>query len=397
MLPVERLCVYIIRLLHAPICVYDGSGKQIAAYIDCCEQRGASCSAEFLRLLLDKRQQEYPVLHLEAEGIVYGIIASGEDTYILGPCRLEYGPAAAVQHMAPGRPDASEPCRISWSSFSDFCELLLMLFEAITGIRMGADELYLRCFCGRDFELALREKAHQILYTVRETAAIHNPYGQEMREQESIRTGNLEALHRSFQETYAGKVGRLSRDPLRHTQNLAIVLITLACRSAIAGGLLPEVAFSMSDAFIQQVEEMKHVGEAYALGRQAEIEYCTAVRNLSSASSRRKSLITRCKELVVQQLHSKLTVQSLARQLEITPGYLSHLFIKEEAVKLTEYISREKIRAARDRLIYTEDTLDSIAFSLGFVSQSHFGQTFKRWTGMTPKQYRETYGRHLQE
>ena len=55
-----------------------------------------------------------------------------------------------------------------------------------------------------------------------------------------------------------GKVGTLAADPLRHEKNMAIVLVVLGCRSAIAGGLLPEVAFSMSDASTQS-----HFGQAF--------------------------------------------------------------------------------------------------------------------------------------
>lgn len=58
-----------------------------------------------------------------------------------------------------------------------------------------------------------------------------------------------------------------SHDPLRQAKNLDIVLITLAGRSAIQGGLLPEIAFSMPDAFIQRAKELTNLGEAQALGR----------------------------------------------------------------------------------------------------------------------------------
>lgn len=189
-----------------------------------------------------------------------------------------------------------------------------------------------------------------------------------------------------------GKVGVLSRDPVRNAKDLAIVLITLASRSAIAGGLLPEVAYSMSDAFIQRAQELSNVGEVTALSRQAEVEYCTAVRDLSSGGVH-SVLVVRCKNLVIQQLHAKLSVKDLARQLDVTPDYLSHLFAREEGMKLTDYITREKISSAKKHLAYTNDAYEAIAFSLGFSSQSHFSKAFKKWTGMTPKQYREQNGK----
>ena len=394
MLTTERLCTRIIRLLHAPIRVYDAAGNQTAIYVDHGEQQDVlSCDEEYLAMLLEKGRREAPILHLEAEEIVYGAVRDGETVYLLGPCCVGRDPVAAARRLVRRHGmDPRKPYRVSGVYLYDFVELLLTLHEQLNDGKMESNELLLRSFCDRRFEQAMQEKVHQVFYTLQESAAVHNPYDQELREQESIRTGDLEALYRSFAETYVGKIGVLSHDPLRHAKNLAIVLITLASRSAITGGVLPEVAFSMSDAFVQRVEELNNVGEAVALGKQAEVEFCTAVRDLSSSRGH-SALTAQCKALIVQQLHSRLPVKELARQLEVTPDHLSHLFVREEGIKLTDYITREKITAAKKHLAYTDDSYGSLAFSLGFSSQSHFGQAFKKWAGMTPKQYRERYGK----
>lgn len=395
MLTTERLCVHIIRLLHAPIRVYDAKGKQTAVYIDHGEQQDVlACDPDFLALLLKKGREESPILYLEAEEIVYGVLKDREDIYIMGPCCLGRDTVTAVNYLVrTHHMDPQKPYRVSVVKTYSFMELMLSLHEHLTDQTMEASELIRRSFCDRRFEQMLQEKIHRVFYDFQESGAVHNPYGQEQREQESIRTGDLEKLYHSFDETYVGEIGTLAREPLRQAKNLAIVLITLASRSAIAGGVLPEVAFSMSDAFIHRVEEMNNVGEVTALARQAEVEFCTAVRNLPSGGAN-NALIGRCKDLIVSRLHSRLSVNELAGCLQVTPSHLSHLFIREEGIKLTDYIAQEKIREAKNHLVYTDDSYEAIAFSLGFASQSHFGQVFKRWADMTPKQYREAYGQH---
>lgn len=396
MLTTERLCSHIIRLLHAPIRVYDAEGKQTAVYVDHGEQQDVfACDSDFLALLLKKGREEAPILHLEEEETVYGILKGGTDIYMIGPCCFGRDTMMAAKYLIRAhKMDPQRPYRVSAVRIYVFVELMLVLHEHLTGREMESSELIRRSFCDHRFEQAMQEKVHRVFYEFQESGAVHNPYGQEMREQESIRTGDLERLYRSFDEAYVGEIGTLAREPLRQAKNLAIVLVTLASRSAIAGGVLPEIAFSMSDAFIQRVEEMKNVGETTALARQSEVEFCTAVQRLSSGRAR-NALVERCKSLIVRQLHSKLSVKELAGQLQVTPSHLSHLFAREEGMKLTDYIAREKIREAQNHLVYTDDSYEAVAFSLGFVSQSHFGQVFKRWAGMTPKQYRETYGRHL--
>ena len=43
---------------------------------------------------------------------------------------------------------------------------------------------------------------------------------------------------------------------------------------------------------------------------------------------------------------------------------------------------------AKEYLERQELSLDEVAFSLGYAEQSSFGRAFKRWTGMTPQNYR---------
>lgn len=392
MLTTEQLCRRIIRLIHAPIRIYDSEGYLIRVFVDKGEQQDPLvCDEVLLARLMALGSEDGPRLHLESDEIIYGVICNENNGYILGPCCLGRDAVAAAKALVRRhKMDAKVPYRVTRVTMDFFCETLLLLYEHLTDRTMNVNELYLQCFGGKELEQQMQGKLLEVFYDLRETNTVHNPYSQELREQESIRTGDLEGLYRAFQESYTGRIGTLSRDPLRHAKNIVIVLIALASRSAMAGGLLPEVAYTMSDAFIQQVEELTSIGEVGALGRQAEIEYCAAVARLAETGGK-KPLVTRCKALVTERLHARLSVKDLAALLDITPEYLSRLFLNEEGVKLSEYILREKVRVSKGQLVYTDESYEAIAHSLGFATQSHFGQVFKKYTGMTPKQYREQH------
>lgn len=143
----------------------------------------------------------------------------------------------------------------------------------------------------------------------------------------------------------------------------------------------------MSDAFVQQVDVMTDESKIYTLLRQAEIEYYNAVHSLSQSTTRNR-LVIRCKELISCRLHSKIEVQELAAELEVSSAYLSNLFSKEEGIPLSDYIVCQKIESSKERLIFSDDPITVIAATYGFSSQSHFGRIFKRLTGMTPGEYR---------
>ncbi|MBQ9045688.1 MAG: family 43 glycosylhydrolase [Oscillospiraceae bacterium] len=241
----------------------------------------------------------------------------------------------------------------------------------------------------------LRRRLQSIRTELRDNERSHNSYDQELREQTCIQNGDLEGLYRAISEVELEKLGVLSHDDLRNWKDLAIVVITLAARSAIRGGISPEAAFSMNDAFVQQVEAQSTAEQAYAVGRKAEAEFCIAVRE-HSRSATTNPLVLRCRNLISQRIHGRITVSGLAEELNISPDYLSQLFSREEGLPLSEFISRSKARFAAQELIFTDRPIDDIAVSLGFSSQSHFGKVFKRWFGMTPKQYRVQH-RHAAE
>lgn len=390
---IERLCEHIICMIHAPVRIYNESGVLTSVYVDHGEQQDVmACDPGFCQMLLGRRNLDSPIVYLEEKYIIYAVIATEKQTYLIGPCCMGQNERVASKHLVKAHGmNPAEPYRVFRISYwPHFLEPIIMLFEELTGKTITQGDILLNSFCDNAFLRAMEERVQDVLYDMRERSAVHNPYSQERREQEAIQKGDMEALRRSWEETYVGQIGVLAHDPLRQAQNLSIVLISLAARSAIAGGLLPELSFSMSDAFTQRVEEVRHPGEAYALGRQAEVEFCKAVRDLKT-NRRQNNLVIRCKEIVTQQLHSKLTVQDLAVQLKTSPDYLSRVFLKEEGRKLSDYILREKVEASKYQLAYTDSKFQDIAGAYAFASHSHYTYAFKRVTGMTPKQYREDY------
>ncbi|MBR6232946.1 MAG: helix-turn-helix transcriptional regulator, partial [Erysipelotrichaceae bacterium] len=71
-------------------------------------------------------------------------------------------------------------------------------------------------------------------------------------------------------------------------------------------------------------------------------------------------------------------------------GYLSYLFNSQVHMKISDYISKEKIELSKSLLRSTNNSIVDIANYLSFSSQSHFNNTFKKLTGMTPLAYRRS-------
>lgn len=83
-----------------------------------------------------------------------------------------------------------------------------------------------------------------------------------------------------------------------------------------------------------------------------------------------------------------LSLADLAAEAGISPSAFSHAFKRITETSPANYITTIRINHARTLLRETDRTVVDIALACGFYDQSHFIRTFKKFRGLTPKQYR---------
>ena len=84
------------------------------------------------------------------------------------------------------------------------------------------------------------------------------------------------------------------------------------------------------------------------------------------------------------------TVNYFAEAVHLTPGYFGDVIKKETGLTAQEIISRHIVGHAKRRLTESTDDVSIVAYELGFQHPHHFSRMFKRHTGVSPTQYRET-------
>ena len=66
------------------------------------------------------------------------------------------------------------------------------------------------------------------------------------------------------------------------------------------------------------------------------------------------------------------------------------MFKKETGQTFINYLNNYKIERSKDLLKNTNMTLLDISLEVGFNNQSYYSTIFKKYTNMTPHEYRET-------
>lgn len=352
---------------------------------------------DFLDFLLESPPQGIPCLRSIRQKDIYGIVTGHNAIYIVGPVSFaspvylncDYNELMLEEEIEKYVPQVNP---------DDYLEDILFLNHMITGVESTTEQIIETNCLNHDHTGKVQKHFNDILFENHENNVHHNPYDQEMREFGSIENGDLIQLEKSLQEDYDGTIGTLAKDPLRNLKNLGIVLVTLASRAAIRGGLSPEISFSLSDSYIQQIEECKNLALVAPLAHKAEFQYAEMVHEIKEKQKgilkkQKNPRINKCKDFIFSHLHDRITLEDLAAEADCNPNYLSQLFKECEGISISGYILQEKINRAKNLLIYSDYSYIEIATYLGFSSQSHLGTQFKKHTGYTLRQYREIYGR----
>ena len=112
---------------------------------------------------------------------------------------------------------------------------------------------------------------------------------------------------------------------------------------------------------------------------------------------KKSRLIESIKNLIISKIHhEELTgynykwSELISDQLHYEYKYLSRLFSSVVGITIEQFIILQKIEKVKELMVYDELTLSEIAWRLSYSSIAHLSNQFKKITGMSPKQFKET-------
>lgn len=207
---------------------------------------------------------------------------------------------------------------------------------------------------------------------------------------EAIKAGNKEELLKYWGSFPRQTITKFCvTNELRNRKNQAIAGIAIATRYAIDGGLPSEVAFSLSEFYIQNLEKLNDINSILVLVEKA---FCAFTEHVKTYRGKNysKPIIT-CQNYISKNIYQEISLKQLACITNKNSMYLSTLFKNEVGMTLSEYIHREKVEEAKKLLTLTNHSLLEISTFLNFNNQSYFTKIFKKYTEVTPKQYRNQH------
>lgn len=264
-------------------------------------------------------------------------------------------------------------------STTRFYEYGLMLHWCLTGERISISELIYLDSPGASASGRQR--------------SVPNPHGTYLAEQrmlQSVREGNLQYRKELDHLASSGYTASfISRNDLRYMKNYVIIYTALCCRAAVQGGLDAETAYTLSDQYLESIEQADRLSSLHELSNAMVKDYIERVHRAKTASDRLSPQIRIACEWIALEPEG-CSIHSLAEKLGYTDYYFSKRFKRETGVSVREYILTRKLEEARRLLGSTGISVAELCDRLGIESQSYFSTCFRKAFGVTPKEYRKT-------
>lgn len=101
-------------------------------------------------------------------------------------------------------------------------------------------------------------------------------------------------------------------------------------------------------------------------------------------------ILTKTENYICSNLQEDLSLEELAAQVGVSATHLGRLFKKKNGCTIMDYVIQKRLELAKELLKDPELSVSAIAFKTGYNNYSYFTKSFKKFTGMTPREYRRT-------
>lgn len=105
-------------------------------------------------------------------------------------------------------------------------------------------------------------------------------------------------------------------------------------------------------------------------------------------------LVEKIKSLIIELVHYteeqiKVNLSDfLSEKLNYDYTYLANLFSETNGITIEKFYLLHKIERIKELIVYDEFNLTNIAYKMRYSSVAHLSNQFKKFTGLTPTQYK---------
>ncbi|MDC7286663.1 helix-turn-helix domain-containing protein [Blautia schinkii] len=376
-----------------PIFYTSGQNQPLKGYGSFPEEESPFfCCRNLTDMLLDRAEkQQEPVVYKDENRVYFCCLKSHNGYYLTGPaCTEELNRVEIHRYYKQYTIKSKEERHPAKTSLLKLLNFAGFLWELLEGREIDVEALMKINNLAEDKQELTHKEAAIMEMNQLDDEVYHHTYQEERYVMDCVREGDTAHVLERM-DSLLENAGILSGKKLNHQRNLAIVIITIATREAIAEGISPAEAYRLSDLYINQIDECTKIEEIVECMRRAMYEFTKLVAKYNGSHKKYSIYTEQCLYYINENYHHKIHVDDISDSIGVSKGYLSRIFHRDTGISIQDYIQKIRVEKAANLLKYSQASLSQISDYVCFHSQSHFGSVFKKYMHMTPKQYRDRY------
>ncbi len=267
---------------------------------------------------------------------------------------------------------------------------VFLLIDSFLERMWGKDYEIINIYGGdvqRDNTMAVPYSVNDLDDTFIDMKNMERRYSLENEIMDAVALGSEHMVNRIFASFSESSFEKRIDDPLRNTKNYCIIMNTLLRKAAERGGVHPLYLDRTSSEFAIRVEKLSSVERVAELMADMFRSYCRLVQK--SSMKNYSAVVQKAVMAIEADPSADLGLSQLATRLNISNEYLSSVFKKETGKTVTQYIRERRLKYAVHLLKYTNLQVQTVALHCGFLDVQYFSKLFKKYSGMTPTEFRE--------
>ena len=138
--------------------------------------------------------------------------------------------------------------------------------------------------------------------------------------------------------------------------------------------------------------EAQYIGSAEELLDKAIGEICFLFKvNLSEKEAKDSKPISEAKKYIIQNLSSPITLEEVSEATGFTTAYFSRMFKQKTGETFSDYVFKKRMEEAKKFIRETDFPISQICEEIGYLDKKQFTKNFKKYTDLTPRDYRKLY------
>lgn len=176
-----------------------------------------------------------------------------------------------------------------------------------------------------------------------------------------------------------------SHTSIENVQRICLEILVMLSTTMSQFGYKPDVLFNNTEpgGLLRKHNTIKELEQLILNVTQVAISRICFDRN-----TKNDEIVEKVKALVSEGYNSDISLTEIARQVHISPCYLSVIFSKSTNTTFKNFIMQTRIDHSRKLLENSALNISEIANAVGYKSQKYFSFLFHRMTGMMPTEYR---------